>query len=125
MRSSNYFMSDVSAVVPLGAAVCTHDESDPKATLNVMERQSIFHRNRRLFHLPQQGDGGTGPTLSSRPKSSIILVEHGARFSEASYCDKRRISDLKGRRASGGHARRAVAAKASGGGERRLRRQLC
>ena len=38
MRGSTYYVDDVSAIVPLGAAVCTHDESDPKATLNVLER---------------------------------------------------------------------------------------
>ena len=105
IRGTTYFVSDTSAIVPLDAAVCTHSESDPKATLNVMERQTIFHRNRRLFKLPQQGDGGDGTAMSARPKSSIILLVYGARFSEASYRDKHRVS-LNKRKVNSGPRRR-------------------
>ena len=52
--------SQLSFHVPIGAAVCSHDSSDPKRVLNVMERQTIYHRNHSLAHLPAQGDGGPG-----------------------------------------------------------------
>ena len=72
MQGCRYHISDVSAIVPLGAAACTHD--DPEATLNILERQTIYHRNCHRAHLPQQGDGGDGRVLSARPESSILLV---------------------------------------------------
>ena len=49
-QTSTYYVRLVKEVVPLGAAVCTHDDSTPKAVLNTMERHAITARNNRFRH---------------------------------------------------------------------------
>lgn len=83
-KESTHYVGEVERVVPLGAAVTTHDASDPAGILDVLERHSIKSRNSRAGFL-QQGVGGKGSAITKRPKSLILLIVYGARYKPEVY----------------------------------------
>ena len=83
-----YYVGLVKEVVPLGAAVCTHDDSTPKQVINTMERHAITARNNRFRHLLAQGEGATGSSMIARPKSALVLLIYGARYTPEAYRSK-------------------------------------
>eukprot|EP00966_Prymnesium_polylepis_P328794 7384553-Prymnesium_polylepis.1 len=74
---SDYYMTEVTEVVPLGVALCTHDDSCPAEVLDVMERHAIETRNRQPGAL-RQGPGEKGQAIAKRPKSAVLLMIYGA-----------------------------------------------
>ena len=109
-KPTAYYVELVNEVVPLGAAVCTHDDSSPKEVINTIERHAIATRNDRFPHLPRQGEGGDGQSLNKRPKSAVILLIYGARYKPAAYRSKMAKQAQKRKSTSGPRKSRGLGA---------------